>query len=81
MTEVRDKLLGYINTELLADRSLRAEPDTQLFEDGWIESLSILKLIAYLELITGREIPDEEIVMNNFRTINTIADHFGTKRL
>jgi acyl carrier protein len=81
VTEVRDKLLGYINGELLADRDLRADPDTPLFEDGWIESLSILKLIAYLELITGREIPDEEIVMNNFRTVNTIAERFGTKRL
>jgi acyl carrier protein len=80
VTEVRDKLLGYINGELLADRALIAGPDTPLFADGWIESLSILKLIAYLELVTGREIPDEEIVMKNFQDVNTIAEHFGTKR-
>jgi acyl carrier protein len=81
VTELRDKLLNYINQQLLAHRALRAEPDTPLFEDGWIESLSILKLIAYLELITGREIPDEEIVMSNFRSANAIAEHFGEKRL
>ena len=79
MTEVRDKLLCYINGELLADRNLRAEPDTPLFADGWIESLSILKLIAYLELMIGREIVDQEIVMKNFQTVNTIAEHFGAK--
>jgi acyl carrier protein len=79
VTEVRDKLLGYVNAELLADRNLHAEADTPLFADGWIESLSILKLIAYLELMTGREIRDEEIVMKNFQTVNTIAEHFGTK--
>jgi acyl carrier protein len=62
---------------LLADRNLRAEPDTPLFADGWIESLSILKLIAYLELMIGREIVDQEIVMKNFQTVNTIAEQFG----
>jgi acyl carrier protein len=77
VTEVRDRLLDYINGELLAERALVAGPETPLFADGWIDSLSILKLIAYLELITGREIPDEEIVMNNFQTVNTIAERFG----
>lgn len=76
MNETREKLLGYINDELLTDPMRRAEPDTSLFEDGWIDSLNILKLIAYVELLTGREILDEEIVMKNFRTVNTIAEHF-----
>jgi acyl carrier protein len=78
--EVRDKLLGYVNRELLADRALHAELDTELFEEGWIESLSILKLIAYLELIIDREILDEEIVLKNFRTVNTIAAYFGARK-
>jgi acyl carrier protein len=76
VNETREKLLGYINDELLTDPMRRAEPDTSLFEDGWIDSLNILKLIAYVELLTGREILDEEIVMKNFRTVNTIAEHF-----
>jgi acyl carrier protein len=81
VTEVKHRLLGYINGELLAERALVAGPETPLFADGWIDSLSILKLIAYLELITGREIPDEEIVMKNFQTVNTIAERFATKGL
>ena len=72
-----DRLLSYINDELLAARNLRARPSTPLFADGWIDSLSILKLIAFVELLIGREIPDEEVVMENFRTVDTIANHFG----
>ena len=72
-----DRLLSYVNDELLADRNLRAAPDTPLFADGWIDSLSILKLIAFVELLIGREIADEEVVMENFRTVDTIANHFG----
>jgi acyl carrier protein len=72
---VREKLLAYINTELRRDGALHAL-DTPLFEDGGIDSLQILKLIAFVEWISGRKIPDEEIVMKNFRTVNTIAAHF-----
>ena len=71
-----DRLLAYVNEILLADRNLRAGPDTPLFADGWIDSLSILKLIAFVELMIGREIRDEEVVMENFRTVETIAKRF-----
>lgn len=72
----RDRLLAYVNDALLADRNLHAGPDTPLFADGWIDSLSILKLIAFVELMIGREIRDEEVVMENFRTVEIIATHF-----
>ena len=75
----QEQLLSYVNAELLAERNLRAETDTPLFADGWIDSLSILKLIAYVELLIGREIPDQEIVMENFQTVDTIAEHFGVR--
>jgi acyl carrier protein len=75
----QEQLLSYVNNELLAERNLRAEANTLLFADGWIDSLSILKLIAYVELLIGREIPDQEIVMENFRTVDTIAQHFGVR--
>jgi acyl carrier protein len=78
-TNGQAQLLTYVNDELLAERNLRAQTDTPLFADGWIDSLSILKLIAYVELLIGREIPDREIVMENFRTVDTIAEHFGVR--
>jgi acyl carrier protein len=77
--DAQEKLLGYINGELLTDPTRRAAPDTPLFEDGLIDSLKILKLIACIELMIGRNIPDDEIVMKNFRTVTVIVDHFGSK--
>jgi acyl carrier protein len=79
VSDARDKLLNYINVELLTDPTRQAAPDTPLFEDGWIDSLKILKLIAYIELMIGRNIPDEEVVMKNFRTVTVIIEHFGSK--
>jgi acyl carrier protein len=79
VTDARDKLLNYINGGLLTDPTRRASPDTPLFEVGWIDSLKILELIAFIELMIGRNIPDEEIVMKNFRTVTVIVQHFGSK--
>jgi acyl carrier protein len=77
VSDTRDKLLNYINGELLTDPTRQAAPDTPLFEDGWIDSLKILRLIAFVELMIGRNIPDEEIVMKNFRTVTMIVEYFG----
>ena len=76
MDSMREKLLAYINDELLESRRC-AQLNSPLFEDGWIDSLKILQLIAYVEVLCGRKIPDEEIVMENFATVATITDHFG----
>jgi acyl carrier protein len=50
--------------------------DTRLFEDRVIDSLKVLELIAYLQSILGRKIPDTQIVLANFRSIATIARVF-----
>ena len=78
MNRRADALLDFINRELLSASggSCRAALDTLLFDDGLIDSLKILRLIAFVETATGRAIPDEEIVMAYFRTPRVIAEHF-----
>lgn len=51
-------------------------PETLLFEDHLIDSVRVLDLIAWVERATGRQIPDTQIVMKNFRTVARIADVF-----
>lgn len=79
MNRRADALLDFINRELLRESPCRAALDTPLFDDGLIDSLKILRLIAFVEATTGRAIPDEEIVMANFRTPGVIAEHFFEK--
>jgi len=65
-----------VNDDLLADSKKKVERDTPLFDEGWIDSLKILRLIAFLEVTAGKKIPDALIVMDRFRTIETIAKNF-----
>jgi acyl carrier protein len=71
-----EQLLQYINGELLGGSGRVATEDTPLFDDGWINSLQILKLIAWIEVAMGRHIPDEQVVMKNFRNVRTIVNQF-----
>lgn len=69
-------LLQFVNEDLLAGSKRKVDMDTQLFEEGWLDSMKILQLIAFLEIESGRRIPDEEIVMDRFRTVGVITRNF-----
>jgi acyl carrier protein len=69
-------LLKFVNEDLLAGSQAKVAADTALFDEGRIDSLKILRLIAFLEVRSGQKIPDELIVMDRFRTIETIAKNF-----
>ena len=71
-----NELLNFVNQQLLPDSPDKVQPDTLLFDDGLVDSLKILQLIAFIEMKTGRTIPDREVVMSNFRSVKTITRHF-----
>ncbi len=76
MTTFTDALLRFVREDLLEGRDVPIDPDTYLFEDGVVDSLGILTLIAFVERHSGRTIPDSEVVMEHFRSIRTIAHRF-----
>lgn len=71
-------LLQFIRTELLDGRVIPIDADTYLFDDGMIDSLKILRLIAFVELRLGRRLADREIVMPHFRSVRAITARFGS---
>ena len=76
MTMFTDALLRFVREDLLKGRDVAIDPDTYLFADGVVDSLGILTLIAFVEQQCGRPIPDSEVVMEHFRSVRTIAQHF-----
>jgi acyl carrier protein len=76
-TELERALLTFINTNLLAGSTGTVDADSALFANGLIDSLKILHLLGFIEATLGRAIPDQEVVMEHFRTIRTIAERFA----
>jgi acyl carrier protein len=73
--EFERQLAHFINTTLLGGAGA-VDRDTRLFEDGYMNSLRILDLIAVVEKTLGRRIPDRAVRLANFRTIATIVQAF-----
>ncbi len=69
------RTVDWINRTLVP-AGVTVDADTQLFASGLINSLRILRLIAWTEQATGRRIPDTSIRMDNFRTVRRIAEVF-----
>ncbi len=77
-TQFSKKLLQFIKQNLTKDQQI-INPTTRLFEDGVIDSLKILDLIAYIESELGIEIADQDVVMEHFLSIETIDQFFNSK--
>lgn len=52
-------------------------PETALFEEGIVDSLRLLDLIAFVEELTGSPIPDSAVRLASFRSVRAIATAFG----
>ncbi len=79
--EFAARLLHFINHVLPRyDRRGKEWPqvfaDTPLFASGLLDSLSILHLIAAIEALTGGPVPDDQVLMKHFQTVDTIVATF-----
>ena len=73
--ELERQLTRFVNVTLLGGGDA-VDRDTRLFEDGYMNSLRILDLIAMVEKALGARIPDRSVRLANFRTIATIVRVF-----
>lgn len=77
--DTRDKLRNFIVNQLLIGHQ-GAQPgyDDDLLLSGLINSLGIMRLVAFAEEQFQRPIPPEDITIDNFATITTIAAYLDT---
>jgi acyl carrier protein len=47
--------------------------NVDLFEDGYVDSVGVIELLAFLESAFGVEIPEEDLFSPEFSTIQGIA--------
>lgn len=73
-------LTKYIMTEVTTAAPATAPgPDTPLVESGIVDSLGLFKLIAYIEDEFKVKIEPEDILIENFATLNAIAGLIRSK--
>jgi acyl carrier protein len=78
---VRDAVVHYIRENFLYARpDYVLGDDARLLDDGIVDSMGAVELVAFLQDQFGIAIPDDEITEDNFGSIAAIATFVGRKR-
>ena len=70
-------ITSFITREVLGQPDAAIDRDDNLFTSGHLDSVGIMRLIAYLETTLGRTIPPADLVAQNFRTIAVMAAYLA----
>ena len=74
MSELKAKLKEFIMTEVNPDGNLeRLGDDEPLLDSGIINSLGVLKIMAFLDEEFGIDLSAEQIKLENFKNVTSIC--------
>jgi acyl carrier protein len=72
---VKDDLRQWITSEPLAGRpEVVIDDNTELLASGYIDSLDMMRLVAFIEQRFDVPLPEEQLISSHFRTVTTLAD-------
>lgn len=64
-----------------SSKGTRLTDDTLLLDEKILDSVGMLELVFFVEETFSIEVPEEDIVPDNFDTINKLAAYVNRKRL
>ncbi|MFN7035915.1 MAG: acyl carrier protein [Bellilinea sp.] len=69
----------FILDELAKGRKKTIGNDDDLLAEGIIDSLGILQLVAFIEEKFKFTVPDEDVVIENFMSVNALSNYLNQK--
>jgi acyl carrier protein len=77
----QEVLTQYVAQELLAEpNGFDLSADDNLLLSGLIDSLGIVRLVAFIEAQFNVEVLPEDVTLDNFSTINIIAGYLQSRQ-
>ncbi|MEW6179823.1 MAG: acyl carrier protein [Chloroflexota bacterium] len=77
--ETKAVIHKFILDELAKGRKKNISEDEDLLGEGIIDSLGILQLVAFIEEKFNYTVPDEDVVIENFMSVNAISNYLDQK--
>ena len=68
---MKAELRRFIQVELLNGRSLGDSED--ILVNGLVDSMGVMRLVAYIEQQFGLKVPPDDLTIENFRTIEVLT--------
>ena len=80
MSNIQSALADFIQQELAVGKTEPVDPEEDLFSSGILDSLGILQLVMFIEERFSVEIPDEDVVFENFHSLAAIEEYLDSRR-
>jgi acyl carrier protein len=77
--DIRQEIHNYLVAELASERESFA-PDENLLAQGIIDSMGILSLVAFMETRFGIKASEDDMVPENFETLEALRAFVERKR-
>jgi acyl carrier protein len=77
--DYKNSLMKYILDEFVRKRGGNITEDEDLLSSGLIDSLGILKLVSFIEEQFAMQIPSEDVVYENFHSIEAMSRYLTTR--
>lgn len=79
--DVKEQIRRYVAENFLfSDNGFELDNDESFLEAGVVDSLGVLELVTFVEEEFEVQVPDEEIVPDNFDSVDRLADYISRKR-
>ena len=78
---IKEQLKDYIARNLLfSDNGFKYHDDDSFLEEGIVDSIGVLELVAFVDESFGVEVEDHEVTPDNFDSVNKLAAYVQRKQ-
>ena len=78
--DYKNSLIQFIRDEFVRKRGRDIKEDEDLLSSGLIDSLGILTLVSFMEEQFAIEIPSEDVVYENFHSIESMSRYLANRK-
>jgi acyl carrier protein len=69
--------MDYVRAELLVDAELGLDEHEEILTTGRIDSMSVMRLVSFIKDEFSITIPNEDLVVDNFRSVVAIDGYLS----
>ena len=75
----KEKIREFVLSYFVKDAGLELKDDTSFLEEGIIDSTGVMELVAFIEETFSIRLEDEEIIPDNFDSVNKLFNYINSK--
>jgi acyl carrier protein len=80
LQNIEDKIKEYVKSTAAITPDFKLQNDTLLFEEGLFDSMGFMALINFIQEELKVQPNDEDLVVENFESINAIVNFISKKQ-